>query len=142
MSTAYETALAAVEARLTAPTDFMGSGYGTRRGHLTPITKEKAPGAHIVGGDDKPKKGNTCGGREGEFTVSIFTRADEGSKAADPYLIELYARMSEPFIDGIVVKPLEIHRETEIADGDAARTDCRFELCCDTAGEWSLELPT
>lgn len=141
MATAYETFLAEVESRLTGSPAFMDGSYGTRRGHLTPITKEKAPGAHIVGGDDKPKKGNACGGREGEFTVSIFTRDDEGSKAADPYIIDLYARMSQPFAAGIVVKPLDIHRETEIADGDAARTDCRFEVCYATAGEWSLELP-
>jgi hypothetical protein len=141
MATGYETILAAVEARLTSPTDFVDGSYGTRRGHLTPIPRDQAPAAHIVGGDDDPLKGNACGGRVGDFTVSIYTRDDEGSRAADPYLLELYARMAEPFAAGIVVKPAGIRRETEIADGDAARTDCRFEVEYPTAGEWSLELP-
>lgn len=139
--TGYETILAEVEDRLTTPTDFVVGDYGTRRGHLTPMPRDKAPGAHIVGGDDDPKKGNFCGGRIGEFTVSIFTRDDLGSSAADPYLIELYSRMAEPFAAGIIVRPAGIRRETEIADGDAARTDCRFEVEYPTAGEWSLELP-
>ena len=141
MSTGYETILAAVETRLTAPTDFVGGTYGTRRGHLTPIPRDQTPAAHIVGGDDNPVKGSrNCGGRVGEFTISIFTRDDEGSKAADPYLLELYSRMAVAFDPGIVVNPAGIRRETEIADGDAARTDCRFEVTYGTAGEWSLEL--
>lgn len=138
MASGYETILAAVESLLTTPTDFMDGAYGTRRGHLTPIPRDQAPGAHIVGGDDNPKRGNACGGRSGEFTVSIYTRDDAGSSAADPYLIELYARMAEPFTAGTVVKPAGIHRETEIADGDAARTDCRFTVEYSTADEWSL----
>lgn len=143
MATGYEIILAEVEGRLTTPDDFMGRGYGTRRGHLTPIRREDAPGAHIVGGDDNPQKGSgsACRGRYGEFTVSIFTRSDDGSKAADSYLIELYDRMSEPFAPGIVVRPAGVHRETEVADLDAARTDARFEVTYPTAGEWSLELP-
>jgi len=141
MATGYETILAEVESRLTSPSDFVDGSYGTRRGHLTPVPRDQAPGAHIVGGDDDPKKGNNCGGRTGDFTVSIYTRDDEGSKAADPYLIALYARMAEHFAAGIVITPAGIRRVTEIADGDAARTDCRFEVTYPTAGEWSLELP-
>lgn len=139
--TGYEAVLAEVEARLGGSPPFMTSAYGTRRGHLTPIPRDKAPGSHIVGGDDDPRKGNACGGREADFTVSIFTRDDEGSKAADPYIIDLYARLARPFDAGIVVTPDGIHRETEIADGDAARTDCKFRVCYATAGEWSLEMP-
>lgn len=140
--TGYEEFLDEVESRLTTPSDFMGGKYGTRRGHLTNIGRDKAPGAHIVGGDDEPQKDKrNCGGRVAGFTVSIFTRSDLGSKAADPYLIELYARMSLPLASGIVVTPNGIHRETEIADGDAARTDALFTVTYPTAGEWSLELP-
>jgi len=141
MATGYETILMEVEDRLTSPTPFITGTYGTRRGHLTPIPRDQAPGAHIVGGDDNPQKGNACGGRVGDFTISIFTRDDLGSSAADPYLLELYARMDAPFAAGIVVRPAGIRRETEIADGDAARTDCRFTVEYATAGEWSLELP-
>jgi hypothetical protein len=140
MATGYEDILAEVEDRLTLPTPFVDGDYGTRRGHLTPIPRDQAPGAHIVGGDDDPQKGNACGGRVGDFTVSIFTRDDAGSSAADPYLLELYVRMAEPFAAGIVVTPAGIRRETEVADGDAARTDCRFAVAYPTGGEWSLEL--
>ena len=143
MSTGYEAVLAEVEARLTTPSDFVPGTYGTKRGHLTGITLDDAPGAHIVGGDDAPQRGKSnCGGRFGDFTVSIFTRDDAGSSAADSYVIELYARMAEPFASGVVVTPGPIHRETEIGDNDCARTDCRFSVTYPTAGEWSLELAT
>lgn len=141
MASGYETIMAEVLARLSTPTPFVDGSYGVRRGHLTPIPRERSPAAHVVGGDDKAKKGSVCGGRVGDFTVSIFTRDDLGSGAADEYLLELYARMSEPFDAGIVVTPAGIYRETEIADGDAARTDCRFDVAYPTGGEWSLELP-
>lgn len=138
--TGYELVLAEVESRLTTPSDFVPGAYGTRRGHLTPIKLEDAHGAHIVGGDDDGVKGKSnCGGRFGDFTVSIFTRSDEGSKAADPYVIELYARMKAPFLAGIVVTPGKIHRETELGDNDCARTDCLFDVTYPTADEWSLE---
>lgn len=143
MSTGYETILANVETRLTTPSDFVPGTYGTRRGHLVPITRAKAPGAHIVGGDDDPVKGSKCGARQAEFTVSIFTRGDDGSADADPYILTLYARMndpSNPWPAGVAVFPAGIHRETEIADEDAARTDCVFRVEYRTQGEWSLEL--
>jgi hypothetical protein len=141
MATGYEDILTEVEARLTTSVDFVPGTYGTRRGHLTTIPRDAAPGAHIVGGDDIPQKGGrNCGGRQGEFIVSIFTRDDAGSSAADPYVLELYDRLREPFAAGIVVKPIAIHRIVEIADGDAARTDCRFAVTYPTDGEWSLEL--
>lgn len=140
MATGYEAILAEVERRLTAPDDFMGPKYGTKRGHLTVMPREAAPGAHIVGDDDKPGPKNNCGKRSASFTVAIFTRNDEGSKAADPYVIELYARMSVAFLRGVGVTPGPIHRETEVADSDAARTDCVFEVTYQTGGEWSLEL--
>lgn len=140
--TGYEEILDEVETRLTSSPPFIDSTYGTRRGHLTPINRDDAPGSHIVGGDDDAIKGRgNCGGREADFTIAIYTRDDAGSKAADPYLIELYARMSQPFAPGIAVTPAGIHRETEIADGDAARTDCRFRVTYPTDGEWSLEMP-
>lgn len=140
MTTGYEAILAEVETRLTTPSDFMGGGYGTKRGHLTGITLEQAPGAHIVGGDDAPQKTTrNCTGRYGDFTVSIFTRDDAGSAAADSYVLELYERMAAPFAPGIVVTPGLIHRETEIGDNDCARTDCRFDVTYTTVGEWSIE---
>lgn len=143
MSTGYETILAEVEDRLTSPSDFMSGSYGTRRGHRVPIPLEQAPGAHIVGGDDRRKKGSQCGEREAEFSVSIYTRNDQGSAAADPYIIELYARLAAPgWPTGVVVTPGDISRETEIADNDAARTDCSFAVSYSTASLWSLELAT
>lgn len=140
MATGYETILAEVEARLTTPGDFVDGSYGTKRGHLTPIPKEEAPGSHIVGGDDDRRKGSQCE-RDGEFTVAIYTRSDQGSKAADPYVIELYARLGAAgWPRGVAVTPGPIHRETEIGDTDCARTDCTFKASYETAGPWSLEL--
>jgi hypothetical protein len=140
MATGYETILAEVERRLTVPKDFVPGSYGTRRGHLTVMPREAAPGAHIVGGDDKPATKNNCGKRSANFTVAIYTRNNDGSKTADPYLIELYARMAAAFPVGVSVTPGAISRETEIADSDAARTDCTFDVTYRTGNEWSLEL--
>lgn len=138
--TGYETILAEVESRLTTPSDFVPGTYGTRRGHLTPVPVEEAPGSHIVGGDDNRIKGSQCG-READFTVAIFTRSNEGSKAADPYLEELYVRLAaKGWPKGVSVTPGDITRETEIADKDAARTDCKFRVCYSTPGPWSLDL--
>lgn len=145
MASGKEVILAEVERRLTAPSSFVPGTYGTKRSHRTIITKAAAPGAHIVSGKDAPNKSNKCGGRYLEFTVHIFTRSDDGAKAADPYVIELYARMSAPFAPpfagGIVVVQGEISEDTEIADGDAGHVICPFTATYPTRGEWSLELP-
>lgn len=142
--TGYEFVLTEVESRLTTPTDFIPGDYGTRRGHLTPPPLPEtgpAAGAHIVGGDDDPQANNQCGGRDGGFIVSIFTRSDAGSAAADPYIIELYARMKPAFAPGVVVTPGKIRRRAELADNDAAQTDCEFAVTYTTVAddEWSLE---
>jgi len=146
MPTGFETILAEVEDRATTPTPFVGGIYGVRRKHQTEVTESTAPGAWIVAGDDEPARvgGISCGTREGDFTVPIFVRSDDGFEAADPFIIVLYARLNDPsrqWPRGVVITPTFIRRPpVEIADSDCVRVDCGFRAKFETQGPWSLEL--
>lgn len=140
MASGYETVMQEVYDRLTASPALISGGYGVRRSHRTAISRDEAPGAHVVDGNDEPARGSkNCGGRQGDFVVSIFVRDDDIS-AIDEYKREVYSRLSAAWPSGISVRPGRIAVESEVADADAVRADLHFDVSYDTADLWSLDL--
>lgn len=147
MPSIAETVLSLAFARLTA-TAFPGvAAANVRRVHRTIVDREHAPAVHQVDGPDRPRREayqNGCSiTRHVHWTVSIFTRGDADSHAqADAIALEVMARLAPEVgvwpIVGVVVEPLEITHDTDIADTDATRMDLDFVARFRTP-EWELD---
>lgn len=134
----YETIMVEALARLKANPPLVANKDNIRRAKRTPVTREKAPAVHLIDGPDKPKRTNACGGREGEFTISLFARDDAGLSTLDATKVEVMRRMGVAWPAGVVCYPGDIVPEAESADGDALRIDMSFRFEYGTAGEWAL----
>lgn len=125
-------------ARLKASPPLIPNKDQIRRAKRTPVTREKAPAVHLIDGRDAPRRQNACGGREGEFTISLFARDDAGLSALDATKVEVMRRMGVAWPAGVICYPGDIVPEAESADQEALRVDMTFRFEYDTAGEWSL----
>lgn len=142
--TGYETVLVEVLARLRANPKIVSDLINVRRAHRTLQPRSESFAVHVVDGSDELRKGgnnSSCAKRDGEFTISLFARSDSGPTVLDALKIEVYRRLSLAWDAGFVINPGRITIDTETADADAVRVDMDFEVCYQTAGEWSLELP-
>lgn len=141
--TGYETALVEVLSRMRANPKIVTDSINVRRAHRTLQPRSEGFAVHVIDGSDQLRKGGNnsgCAKREGEFTISLFARSDSGPTVLDALKVEVYRRMALPWDAGFVINPGRITIETESADADAVRVDMDFEVCYQTAGEWSLEL--
>lgn len=147
MASIAETVLALAFARLTA-TPFPGVlAANVRRVHRTPVDREHAPAVHHVDGANTPRREtgkNGCSiARVVHWTVSIYTRGDADSHTqADTIALEVMARLAPEAgvwpIAGVVIEPMDITHDTDIADTDATRMDLEFVARFKTP-EWELD---
>lgn len=144
MTSIAETAWAEMFTRLTATT-FPGVALASiRRKRRTNVTRENAPAIHLIEGQAKMNEDKSCDWRwEMDGTIAVFVRDDNGLAAADPFLVEVVARINPEiapaYSNQVRLELLRIGPNTEVADEDATRVDLDFRFKWG-AKRWTLDV--
>lgn len=129
--------------RMKADPPLVPLAKNVRMDRRTILTRDNAPAVHVIPGESIPGTETECR-QDWKMTVTLgcFVRDDAAEEAAAPLVAEVLRRLdprgSPTYPWNARLKIIRVRPESDIADGDALRTDieCQFDFI---SAPWDLD---